>query len=141
MCRLFRRPCHALIDPCAQQSDLSLREPRADRRHHFAPGSGNHQDEFAFGAIARLNDAKRGLALVEPESLHLLLRAVAHEAALLEEGLDIASVIDLLRGSRGQVLGYESAEKYQSEAVSQPSQHGYIMQRRLLVLPRSQPSE
>ena len=101
--RLIGRRRGPLVDPAAEGRDLLGRERRPLRRHpQLRVGLGHPVDEQALPglsgldrgpAVAAATDERRG---VEPEPGLLLERAVAGVAALLEDRLDLADVIDRL---------------------------------------------
>src|SRR5450756_76995 len=94
-------PLQTLIDPRAQNADLCGGEVRAHRWHEFLVEAGHQADQAAPGALAGQDvhpggaALERGCLLVEPQSAHLLQRAVADQAALSQQRLDIAGEFDL----------------------------------------------
>ena len=98
-------PGGALVDPGAQQADLSRGEALAARRHDdLLVRPGDQQNESALSALAG-PDHRSGVAPlqgrgadVEPESALLLLRAVAFDAAGGQERADFLPEIHLVPG-------------------------------------------
>ena len=108
-----RGPVETLIDPRAQHTHLFRAEVGAHRRHEFLVETGHQADQTALGALAGENvhtggaALQRGFLLVQPQAAHLLLRAVADQAALSQQRLDIADEfnLDLRRGRQRDVSG------------------------------------
>ena len=96
-----RSPLDALIDPGAQQSYFFRGEMGAHRRHEFLTDSCDEADEAALGALAGDNvhtggaALERGFLLIQPQAAHLLLTAMACQAALGQQRLDIAGKFNL----------------------------------------------
>jgi len=87
-------PFRALIDPRFQERDLLGREAVADWRHDLRPGARNHGDHPACGTIARLDDPQSRRAAVQTQAARLHIGTVTEDAALLEDGLNVAGEID-----------------------------------------------
>ena len=111
-CQTTFRPRGALVDPCANQRDLSLGQRIAGLRHPAltveSEQSPNHQALLAVAgddgraAFAALH---RGSAQIETQPLCGALRSVAAVTAAFENGLDVAREIDRRRRYGRGVLG------------------------------------
>ena len=92
----------ALGDPCCQQGNLFVAEPRTLRRHltEVLIRAGDDAQQTAFGRLTRDQDATAVSSLpdtrwgVEPQTRFLLLGSVALEAVLGKQGLNVSLEVD-----------------------------------------------
>ena len=76
-----------------KHGDLAGGQRRAAGRHPQLAVAADHRVEFAARAVAGLDHAHGSLAAIQPETAHLLRRAMAAVAALLKDGLHVAGVV------------------------------------------------
>ncbi len=108
--RVDLRPAGALVDPRAQEPHFVRAEPLPSGRHDLIRNqTGDELDEPASRAVAgpdhgaRLASPQRVLGPVQPQALHLLLRAMAEVTAALQQRLHVFGEIDGLPGWRRQL--------------------------------------
>ena len=131
------RPRRALVDPSPQKSDLFGRQLAALLRHDAVRlQSGDEMDEVTITAVAgdgrlagvRFTEQQR--AVVEAEAALVMAAAVALEALLLKDRLDVADEVDRFDGGGrkfGEVfrrnLGPRGGKSGDGENDEQPAFH------------------
>ena len=112
-------PVGTLVDPLFEEGDLGVCQLVAYGGHGFPFRAPDHGDDFAGLGVAGKDDALGGIVEVEPEVGGLELWTVAGDAALLEDGLDLADEVDF-----GRSLGLEAGECQKERGEKLPSAHG-----------------
>ena len=132
------RPGRALIDPRPQQAHLLGGQFGPFLRHQTVGfQTGHEMDQVAFPAVAGddglagIRFAKEQRAVVEAEAALVVAAAVALEALLLEDGLDVADEVDRFGGGGrefGQIfrrnLGPGGRQTGDGQSDKQPAFHG-----------------